>query len=231
MKIYANTDNTSTILDEYVGKDVWLRVEPTMNFSREYIRILTLNTFPGGYAVIRYNHIPIDTDLDLYKLDSRELYSDMTTVYTDIYYVDRINDSVIKNVIPTEDLLWGKDIPVEGIEQVLSRDDGRLDRFIGKDVWVVAIYLPSGKPKYVNFCEKFGNTVDYFAIDKSIVDRLFDHEDVYISDSAVINSLKGVQWCRKHSLINSWQISYPIELLTAEELNEILDNAEYGGGV
>lgn len=230
MKIYATTAQPTTPFDPYVGKDVWVRFEPPINFNRAYIRILSMTPVDtSGVIVLRYNNIPIHTDLDLYQLSDNELYSDMTTVRSDIYYIDNIQDAVAKNVIYTEDLLRGRDIPAEGLAHVLSHDDGKFDKFIGKDVWVSAEYLPDSRPYYIKIINKYGTTIDYVQIPKLYVDRLINREVFYFNDSLIPMALEQNPWAIKRSLISSWKLLYPIDILSTEELQEISNNSSYNG--
>jgi len=219
MKIFASTTKLmSTGLDQYVGKDIWIKcrryserdywvrilhkqgtdgdrfVFYTVNFISESALDALLN--PPSWSTYRINdskHLPLDTE----RVTGLDVILPITTKSTaELFNLsDYAVDSETANV---------------------------LDQFVGTNLWLLATETSHHNDYYININKKTGDVIEFDCADAWIV----DDPTSWDLESGPPSEAIGVMEYDRISHIDSWDVKLPPVLLTTVEIDDALDEAE-----
>ena len=206
MKIYADSNYTSVTY--YAGDNVWLRATKSYDDSVVYVRVH--KDYPGG---IECNIIPEDAEFSSIE--------DFQTAASRVF--DRGDDSFIvcqpKEILSTDELLQ-KFFPAAKSNLRL------LSQFEGKDIWIVCRLFGDPKLNSTNTC--------YVKICRILDTDSTDITKVYCRYmyTSIVNSSHspGLRRFTANSIsdssmffVDDIEVIQPLELLTTEELEEIIN--------
>lgn len=210
MKIYASTSDNW--FDPYVGKDIWVKCKLIFNLTTEYwIRFIEIDSLPDGISYVTCNYVaenffarnnPLNKDLDRPRVSASYLRTNK------IQAIEPIETKT------TEELFGISGYTIDGSE---------FARFVGKDVWVAATSYSSdryGDPFFINIDTIDGNVMHYAMVEADIVNPE-SMVDSYGPPSESIMESRCV------SSVDQWELIHPIEVLTAEEVDEAIDLCDH----
>lgn len=206
MKIYADSSiDTSTPFDEFVGKDVWVRVQCTFG-NRLIIYVRFIERTIGGTPISFLCNWVLAQKYDAGKLHSLDYNSR-------IFFASELE--LLSPVTPLSSADLFSDSEIDSAKTL-----GLFSRLAGKDLYVLAEDQRVGVEFYVKVNSLRGNVVDLQYIDAGIVD---------CSDEDYYDGWEHSPWCHIHHttvFIDAFSIIEPIDILTGEELSDILNHLD-----
>ena len=221
MKILASTGSTklmSTGLDQYVGKDIWIKcrrysvrdywvrilhkqgedgdrfVFYTVNFISESALDSLLD--PPSWSAYRIkdpNHLPLDTE----RVSAVEIVLPLTTK-------------------STQELFNLSDYAVD------SETANVMEQFAGTNLWLLATDTNHHNDYYININKKTGDVIEFDCADAWVV----DDPTSWDIESGPPSEAIGVMEYDRISHIDSWDVKLPPVLLTTTEVDDAIDEAE-----
>ena len=206
MKIYADSSiDTSTPFDEFVGKDIWVRVKCTFG-NRLIIYVRFIERTIGGTPISFLCNWVLAQKYDAGKLRNLEYNSR-------IFFASELE--LLSPVIPlsSADLFSDSEIDSAKTLELFSR-------LAGKDLYVLVEDQRVGVKYYVKVNSLRGNVVDLQYVDEGIVN---------CSDEDYYDVWEYSPWRHLHHttvFIDAFSIVEPIDILTGEELSDILNHLD-----
>ena len=212
MKIYSSTQPT---LADYEGKDVWVKCF-RWGTAAYWVRVLDTYYYDNGPV---YYTVNIISEMELDQL----LHPAKWSTY-------RIDDP---NHLPLETERVGQLPIVEPVQTKTTKElfdlpdtdyvPDDFSRFAGRPVWVkVREFGRNFSDWYIHVQQQRGSTLIYDYIDADYLDDFetcVDHWGPPFEDD-------GVYGCDAAAHISSFEITQPLEVLTAEEVQDLMEQCD-----
>lgn len=205
MKIYADSSiDTSTPFDEFVGKDIWVRVQCTFG-NRLIIYVRFIERTVGTPISFLCNWV-LAQKYDAGKLRNLD-YNSRKFFASDLELLSPVTS------LSSADLFYDSEIDSTKTLELFSR-------LVGKDLYILAEDQRLCAEFYVKVNSLRGNVVDLRYVDAGIVD---------CSDEDYYDVWEYSPWNHIHHttvFIDAFSIIEPIDILTGEELSDILNHLD-----
>lgn len=206
MKIYADSSiDTSTPFDEFVGKDVWVRVQCTFG-NRLIIYVRFIERTVGSTPILFFCNWVLAQKYDAGKLHDLDYNSR-------IFFASELELLSPVTPLSSADLFSDSEIDSTKTLKLFSR-------LAGKDLYVLAEDQRICVELYVKVNSLRGNVVDLQYIDAGIV-NCFDEDYCDIWEHSPWNHIHHTT-----VFIDAFSIIEPIDILTGEELNDMLTHLD-----
>lgn len=226
MKIYCNDANstTATPFDKYIDTGLWVKC--VLSYNPKYVfyaRFLDkeVDNFDNGeiYVTIRFNQLKLPNGVSQeevvqrYPLQCEVGSKEFRLLTTEIHdkYADSLKLAHPVDVRTDEELFGVGDVDVDSTSE--------LDRFVGKDLWVLMELTALHHPQnlYVRLYSKNGFNYEY----KGLPLRWFDDMSQYEFD-AHYNYIQDGSLSVSH--IDTFEIVHPMDVLSTDEILELLES-------
>lgn len=203
MKIYASYTDEN-ILKEYAGKDIWIRCLDNKFNETVYVRVL----FPVTSSIY---HVNIINEDDLHAINKSEDHeaamNEITGSYTRGVYSFEVLDPLVT-------------LTTKEIYPKYNPNYAQFDRFVSKDIWVKVTQYP-GYLYYIKILRKNGAFITCSHVPAERVDMDTANGIWYVSQETIDYVLNNLD--NEHTdNIDNYVLSEPLEVLTTEELIEMI---------
>ena len=210
MKIYAGY-NDGILLEKYAGKDIWVKcIDQYSNLG--YLRVLSAESGRPYDMIYRVNWV---TDDDLELMKRRKFTNADVAEFTATYTMNLNNFDVPDPVVTytTKELCPAYEFDIH-----------QFDRFVGKDLWVRV----SGREGYEDYIKIVDYNFPLISCQSVPVERI--EGKWYFRDESELNNAFN-----RMNEVNTWNadnfiISEPLEVLTEEEIKDIITDFYYNEG-
>ena len=204
MKIFATTDKKS-LINTYMGKDIWVKCEDTYTHKKSYIR------FIGWLAgdVVYVNYLSAVILMDIHPERVREQMRSGTRMYTKYFNICE----------PLQTLTTEQICQVTGIKSLpdYSNIKSVLSDFVGDELWIKLYSHSFNDYRYVRILDIKDNIVKYNSVGVEYVDDY---------DAGLFEDLESMMYYPHTSHIDSWDIVEPMEVISTDEMLDIFKHCE-----
>ena len=199
MKIYAST--IESIMKRYTGKDVWIKAE--YRGQDCYIRVLD-----PSEAVKFYWHVNAGT----YIVDmvSENDLRDLDLGWG--FYVQNVDERYLHIPEPVSEYSTAE------LFAGYSDDSAQLERFVGKDLWVLVYGRHSSTKEYMRMYSIQNNSLIFSSIYEDLLDGTSEDYDAYTWQD-IMDCYTKCNVCSKDAV----HLVTPIETLSSDEVKEMLE--------
>lgn len=201
MKIYASY-TAENILREYAGQDIWIKCLDNKFNETVYVRVL----FPVTSSIYHVNIIteddlPAITKSEDHEAAMNEITGSYTRGLSSFEILDPLVTLTTKEIYPKYD-----------------PDYTQFDKFVGRDIWVKVTQYP-GYLYYIKILRKNDAFITCSHVPAERVDT--DTPMWYVSQETIDYVLDNLD--NEHTdNIDNYVLSEPLEVLTTEELIEMI---------
>jgi hypothetical protein len=204
MKIFATTDKKS-LINTYMGKDIWVKCEDTYTHKKSYIRFI--NWLPSDAVYVNYLSAVILMDIHPERV--REQMRSGVRMYTQHFNICE----------PPQTLTTEQICHVTGIKSPpdYSNIISVLSDFIGDELWIKVYSHSFNDYRYVRILDIKDNIVKYNSVGVEYVDDY---------DAGLFEDLESMMYYPHTSHIDSWDIVEPMEVVSTDEMLDIFKHCE-----
>lgn len=214
MRIYCNQSTDANELTQFIGQDAWVTC---INIPTETVVYVKIYGQPIGNTstdsrIFKGNVIPQG---EVKRINNPDNCTDWqrNQILTRIIDVDMDDFRVLHplEVYTTAELFPG-----------YSTNSDALERFVGKDLWVKVVELSSrgfDDTYYMCIKRRVGDIIEFSNIKANLLD--YDVEDGYFDSDDFRYWTDGLDFV-DYDHIDNYELCDPPEVLTTEELMEIL---------
>ena len=207
MKIYAS-QNDLGLFETYAGKGVWIFCLDKRTQEDVWLQVLSITSGCPGLSQVSI--ISVD-ELDSVLSKGDDGYDEAIYCLSGIWTRD-LSNFTIKDPIEIKS--------TRELYPNYPTDSDKFDRYIGKDIWVLAYSYTYGCPYYLKVLSRRDDFITANMIEQPAVEP---EEIFHPSGRSLFRMLSKLE--AKHLIIaGDWTIATPIETLSTDEIIDILSD-------